>query len=71
MSIIGFIFGLGDRHAENILIDTTTGEVMHVDFNILFNKGEFLRVPEVNFFVIFKITEFYLDCSISINTQYG
>lgn len=47
MSMVGFVLGLGDRHAENILIDTGTGDVMHVDFNILFNKGEFLRVPEV------------------------
>lgn len=27
---------LGDRHGENILIDTTNGDVVHVDFNCLF-----------------------------------
>lgn len=47
MSIVGFVFGLGDRHAENILIDTLTGDVVHVDFNVLFDKGETLRIPEV------------------------
>lgn len=47
MSMVGFILGLGDRHCENILIDATTGEVFHVDFNILFDKGENLGVPEV------------------------
>ncbi|KAK9500036.1 hypothetical protein O3M35_001378 [Rhynocoris fuscipes] len=26
MSMIGYCVGLGDRHGENILIDTTTGE---------------------------------------------
>jgi len=38
MSIVGFILGLGDRHGENILLDSKTGEVVHVDFNCLFNK---------------------------------
>lgn len=27
---------LGDRHGENILVDTTNGDVVHVDFNCLF-----------------------------------
>lgn len=27
---------LGDRHGENILLDTTNGDVVHVDFNCLF-----------------------------------
>lgn len=38
MSIVGYIVGLGDRHGENILIDRTNGDVLHVDFNCLFNK---------------------------------
>lgn len=38
MSMVGFILGLGDRHGENILLDTTCGDVVHVDFNCLFNK---------------------------------
>ena len=38
MSIVGYIMGLGDRHGENILLDASTGEVVHVDFNCLFNK---------------------------------
>jgi serine/threonine-protein kinase ATR len=25
MSMVGFVLGLGDRHAENLLIDTMTG----------------------------------------------
>lgn len=40
MSMVGYIVGLGDRHGENILLDSTTGECVHVDFNCLFNKGE-------------------------------
>ena len=38
MSIIGFLMGLGDRHGENILLDSSNGDVVHVDFNCLFNK---------------------------------
>lgn len=53
MSMVGFVLGLGDRHAENILIDTLTGDVVHVDFNVLFDKGETLRIPEVFFFEFF------------------
>lgn len=38
MSIVGYILGLGDRHGENILLDSTNGGVVHVDFNCLFNR---------------------------------
>lgn len=38
MSVVGYILGLGDRHGENILIDSTVGDCLHVDFNCLFNK---------------------------------
>lgn len=38
MSMVGYILGLGDRHGENILVDSTTGDCVHVDFNCLFNK---------------------------------
>jgi phosphatidylinositol kinase/protein kinase (PI-3 family) len=42
VSMIGYIMGLGDRHLENILFDTFSGEVVHVDFNCLYHKGESL-----------------------------
>ncbi|VDM78677.1 unnamed protein product [Strongylus vulgaris] len=48
MSMIGFVLGLGDRHGENILIDVTEGCVVHVDFNLIFHKGEYLPVREVS-----------------------
>ena len=38
MSIVGYILGLGDRHGENILFDSTNGDCVHVDFNCLFNR---------------------------------
>lgn len=32
-SAVGHVIGLGDRHSENILIDTRSGECVHVDFD--------------------------------------
>ena len=46
MSVIGYILGLGDRHLDNVLIDLSTGEVVHIDYNVCFEKGKSLRVPE-------------------------
>lgn len=46
MSVIGYVIGLGDRHLDNILIDLVTGEIVHIDYNVCFEKGKTLRVPE-------------------------
>ena len=32
-SAVGHVIGLGDRHSENILIDVSNGECVHVDFD--------------------------------------
>uniref|UniRef100_A0A146L1C6 Serine/threonine-protein kinase ATR n=3 Tax=Lygus hesperus TaxID=30085 RepID=A0A146L1C6_LYGHE len=53
ISMVGYIVGLGDRHGENILIDSKTGETVHVDFNCLFNRSDFLTYPET---VPFRLT---------------
>lgn len=37
--MVGYIIGLGDRHLDNVLIDMTTGEVVHIDYNVCFEKG--------------------------------
>ena len=52
-SCVGFIVGLGDRHGENILVDRVSGELVHVDFDCLFDKGKELKSPEV---VPFRLT---------------
>ncbi|XP_048465617.1 serine/threonine-protein kinase SMG1 [Rhincodon typus] len=54
MSMVGYIIGLGDRHLDNVLIDMTTGEVVHIDYNVCFEKGKSLRVPEK---VPFRMTQ--------------
>ncbi|KAG9049511.1 serine/threonine-protein kinase M1 [Tulasnella sp. UAMH 9824] len=46
ISMVGFILGLGDRHGENILLDTVNGDTVHVDFNCLFERGKHFAVPE-------------------------
>lgn len=44
MSMVGYILGLGDRHGENILFDSTCGDCVHVDFNCLFNRVNFVLI---------------------------
>ncbi|KAL0089139.1 hypothetical protein F4703DRAFT_1839595 [Phycomyces blakesleeanus] len=58
MSIVGYVLGLGDRHAENILFDRLSGDCIHVDLNMLFDKGSDLPVPEV---VPFRLTQSLVD----------
>uniref|UniRef100_A0A0D3GKZ8 Serine/threonine-protein kinase ATR n=1 Tax=Oryza barthii TaxID=65489 RepID=A0A0D3GKZ8_9ORYZ len=57
-SMVGHIVGLGDRHGENILLDSTTGDCIHVDFSCLFDKGLLLEKPEV---VPFRFTQNMVD----------
>ena len=52
-SMIGYVIGLGDRHGDNILIHQHTGEVTHVDFDCIFEKGAKLKIPEI---VPFRLT---------------
>ena len=47
------MLGLGDRHLDNILLDAKSCEVIHIDFNVLFDQGRNLRVPEI---VPFRLT---------------
>ena len=37
-SIVGHVLGLGDRHLSNILIDTQSGELVHIDLGIAFEQ---------------------------------
>lgn len=52
-SMAGYIVGLGDRHGENVLVESTSGRCVHVDFAMLFDKGLTLKVPEI---VPFRLT---------------
>ena len=57
-SMLGYIIGLGDRHGDNILIHQLTGEVTHVDFDCIFEKGARLKIPEI---VPFRLTANIMD----------
>ncbi|XP_065317758.1 uncharacterized protein LOC135926034 isoform X2 [Gordionus sp. m RMFG-2023] len=52
-SIISYIIGLGDRHLGNLLIDSQKGTLIQIDFNICFERGKFLAIPET---VPFRLT---------------
>jgi serine-protein kinase ATM len=39
-SIVGHVLGIGDRHSNNILVHEKTGEVVHIDFGIVFEQGK-------------------------------
>lgn len=54
MSIVGYIIGLGDRHLENMLLDCNSGEIIHIDYNICFELGKTLSIPEM---VPFRLTQ--------------
>nr|XP_043627298.1 uncharacterized protein LOC122598883 [Erigeron canadensis] len=54
MSMVGHILGLGDRHLDNILLDFHSGDIVHIDYNVCFDKGQRLKVPEI---VPFRLTQ--------------
>jgi serine/threonine-protein kinase ATR len=60
-SSVGHIIGLGDRHTENVLLDVTNGECVHVDFDCLFDKGLTLQRPEI---VPFRLTPNMVDAMV-------
>jgi hypothetical protein len=59
ISVLGHIIGLGDRHLDNILWDLETCDVIHIDFNVCFEKGNRLRIPET---VPFRLTQNIVKC---------
>jgi ataxia telangiectasia mutated family protein len=58
ISILGHVLGLGDRHGHNILLDSMSGEVVHIDLGVAFEAGRILLVPEV---VPFRLTRDIVD----------
>lgn len=54
---MGYLIGLGDRHLGNILLEAASGGVVHIDFNVIFDVGRRMRIPEV---VPFRLTQIFL-----------
>jgi len=36
MSMVGYVLGLGDRHPSNLLLDRSSGKILHIDFGDCF-----------------------------------
>lgn len=53
-SIASYLIGIGDRHLENFLIDTSDGEILGIDFGIAFGSGVQLGIPEL---MPFRLTQ--------------
>lgn len=58
ISILGYVLGLGDRHCQNIMLDTKTGEVVHIDLGVAFEAGRVLPIPEL---VPFRLSRDVVD----------
>ena len=50
---MSYLLGIGDRHLENFLVNTTDGEVLGIDFGLSFGAGVQLAIPEL---VPFRLT---------------
>ena len=48
--MVGHVLGIGDQHMHNILIQETTGEVVHIDFGIVFEQGKVSSCAHVRAF---------------------
>ena len=71
MSMVGYLIGLGDRHGENVTLDATSGDTVHVDLNMIFNQGLHLKVPEI---VPFRLTHNMVDAMgrlVHVINEYG
>ncbi|ORZ39994.1 hypothetical protein BCR44DRAFT_1219905 [Catenaria anguillulae PL171] len=56
-SMVGHVLGLGDRHLDNVLLDVANGQVVHIDYNVSFDRGSALRIPEL---VPFRLTRSFV-----------
>uniref|UniRef100_A0A7S2RB93 non-specific serine/threonine protein kinase n=1 Tax=Mucochytrium quahogii TaxID=96639 RepID=A0A7S2RB93_9STRA len=66
-SIVGYIMGVGDRHLENIMIDESSAELIHIDFGFVFDSGKLLPTPER---VPFRLTRDMVD-GMGVNGSSG
>lgn len=57
--LVCYVVGLGDRHLNNIMINQTTGELVHIDLGMIFEYSKrVLPIPEK---VPFRLTRDLVD----------
>lgn len=62
MSMIGAILGLGDRHLDNVLVNLDRGDIVHIDYNICFDKvGLILFLATFLFFCVELLFIYYFS----------
>lgn len=42
MAMLGSVLGLGDRHLDNVLVNFEKGHIVHIDYNICFDKARLI-----------------------------
>jgi phosphatidylinositol 3-kinase len=62
-SVITYLFGVGDRHLDNIMI-TTSGKLFHIDYDYILGKDPIFSDPGI------KITEEMVEAVGSLNSIY-
>lgn len=66
-SIVGYILGLGDRHPANLMIERTTGMVLHIDYGDCFEVAMHReQLPEK---VPFRLTSIMMKAFESCGTE--
>ena len=68
INVSSYILGIGDRHLENLLMDTEMATMVGIDFGYAFGIAtSTLPVPEVSFFLFVKlmISVFMFVCRFS------
>lgn len=63
-NVCSYVLGIGDRHLENFLLDTTSGQIVGIDFGHAFDSAtESLPVPEL---MPFRLTKQLADVLIPV-----
>lgn len=66
-SIVGYLLGLGDRHPANLMIERTTGMVLHIDYGDCFEVAMHReQLPEK---VPFRLTSIMMKAFESCGTE--
>lgn len=66
-SICGYVAGVGDRHLDNILLDLSSGELVHIDFGYAFGTAtSALPIPEL---IPFRATPALLEVLAPMNAR--